>query len=76
MTFALLRGSVRGREPVPSRRIERVIMTIERVAHSGAYVLSQFVGEGAGEYLFTRTYYFCTLKEAKARFKIELKEAK
>jgi hypothetical protein len=51
-------------------------MTIERVAHSGAYVISDFVGEGGGEYLFTRTYYFCTLKEAKARFKIALKEAK
>jgi hypothetical protein len=49
-------------------------MTIERVRHSGAYVLSDFVGEGAGEYLFTRTYYFCTLKEAKARFKIAIVE--
>jgi hypothetical protein len=51
-------------------------MTIEKVRQSGAYVLSEFVGEGAGEYLFTRTYYFCTLKEAKARFKIALMEAK
>jgi ribosomal protein S19 len=51
-------------------------MTIERVAHSGAYVISDFVGEGAGEYLFTRTYYGYTLKQAKAQFKIELKEAK
>jgi hypothetical protein len=47
-------------------------MTIERVAHSGAYVLSAFVGEGAGEYLFTRTYYGYTLKQAKAQFKIAL----
>jgi len=47
-------------------------MTIERVAHSGAYVLSAFVGEGAGEYLFTRTYYGYTLREAKAQFKIAL----
>jgi len=47
-------------------------MTIERVAHSGAYVLSAFVGEGAGEYLFTRTYYGYTLREAKSRFKLEL----
>jgi hypothetical protein len=30
-------------------------MTVERVRHSGAYVISDFVGEGAGEYLFTRT---------------------
>ena len=48
-------------------------MTIERVRHSGAYVISQFVGEGAGEYLFTRTYYGYTLREAKARFKQEIK---
>jgi hypothetical protein len=48
-------------------------MTIERVRHSGAYVISHFVGEGAGEYLFTRTYYGYTLREAKAQFKIALK---
>jgi len=41
---------------------------IERV--NGAYVLSDLVGEGAGEYLFTRTYYGYTLKQAKAQFKI------
>jgi hypothetical protein len=51
-------------------------MTIERVRHSGAYVISDFVGEGAGEYLFTRVYYGYTLKQAKTQFKIELKEAK
>jgi hypothetical protein len=51
-------------------------MTIERVRHSGAYVLSEFVGEGAGEYLFTRSYYGYTIKQAKALFKIALKEAK
>jgi ribosomal protein S19 len=45
-------------------------MTIERVRHSGAYVLSDFVGEGAGEYLFTRTYYGYTLREAKAQFRL------
>jgi hypothetical protein len=49
-------------------------MTIERVAHSGAYVLSDFVGEGAGEYLFTCTYYGYTLAQAKAQFKIALAE--
>jgi len=49
-------------------------MTIERVAHSGAYVLSDFVGEGAGEYLFTRTYYGYTLAQAKAQFNIALAE--
>jgi hypothetical protein len=47
-------------------------MTVERVRHSGAYVISQFVGEGAGEYLFTRTYYGYTLRDAKSRFKQEL----
>jgi len=49
-------------------------MTIERVAHSGAYVLSDLVGTGAGEYLFTRTYYGYTLAQAKAQFKIALAE--
>lgn len=49
-------------------------MTIERVAHSGAYVLSAFVGEGAGEYLFTRTYYGYTKREAVAQFKIAIVE--
>ena len=47
-------------------------MTVERVRYSGAYVISQFIGEGAGEYLFTRTYYGYTLREAKAQFKIAL----
>jgi hypothetical protein len=47
-------------------------MTIEKVRHSGAYVLSELVGEGAGEYLFTRSYYCYTLKQAKAQFKIAL----
>jgi hypothetical protein len=50
-------------------------MTIERVRHSGAYVISELAGEGAGAYLFTRTYYGYTLKQAKAQFKIALKEA-
>lgn len=47
-------------------------MTIERVRHSGAIVISDFTGEGAGEYLFTRTYYGYTIKQAKALFKIAL----
>lgn len=49
-------------------------MTVERVRHSGAYVISQFTGEGAGEYLFTRTYYGYTLRDAKAQFRIALAE--
>ena len=47
-------------------------MTVERVRHSGAYVISQFIGEGAGEYLFTRTYYGYTLKQAKAQFRLAI----
>ena len=52
-------------------------MTIERLRHSGAIVISDFTGKGAGEYLFTRTYYGYTLSEAKTQFKIALaKEGK
>jgi len=51
-------------------QLREIVMTIERVQHSGAYVISEIVGEGAGEYLFTRTYYGYTLKQAKAQFKI------
>jgi hypothetical protein len=51
-------------------------MTVERVRHSGAIIVSSFVGTGRGEYLFTRTYYGYTIKQAKAQFKIALKEAK
>ena len=47
-------------------------MTIERVRHSGAYVISEIAGEGAGEYLFTRTYYGYTIKQAKQLFKIAI----
>ena len=47
-------------------------MTIERVRHSGAIVISDFTGEGSGEYLFTRTYYGYTIKQSKALFKIAL----
>jgi hypothetical protein len=47
-------------------------MSIERVRHSGAYVISDFIGEGAGEYLFTRTYYGYTLREAKQLFKLAI----
>ena len=70
---------VREREPVPRpdlNRVKGLVMTVERVRHSGAYVLSDLVGEGGGAYLFTRTYYGYTLKQAKAQFKIALKEAK
>lgn len=49
-------------------------MTIEKVRHSGAYIISQFIGEGAGEYLFTRTYYGYTLAQAKAKFRTAIRE--
>ena len=39
-------------------------------------VLNAVEVEGGGAYLFTRTYYGYTLREAKAQFKIALKEAK
>ena len=35
-------------------------------------ILALLKGEGAGEYLFTRTYYGYTIKQAKALFKIAL----
>lgn len=47
-------------------------MTVQKVGHSGAYVISELLGEGSGEYLFTRTYYGYTLAQAKAQFKIAL----
>jgi ribosomal protein S19 len=52
--------------------VKGLVMSIERVRHSGAYVISQFIGEGAGEYLFTRTYYGYTLKQAKAQFRLAI----
>ena len=48
-------------------------MTVQKVGHSGAYIISDFVADGKGDYLFTRTYYGYTLAQAKAQFKIELK---
>jgi hypothetical protein len=42
----------------------------------GAWRLSAFVGEGAGEYLLTRCYYFYTKREAIRQFKIDIREAK
>ena len=38
----------------------------------GAWRLSAFIGEGAGEYLFTRCYYFYTKREAIRLFKEEI----
>ena len=42
----------------------------------GAWRLSAFVGEGAGEYLLTRSYYFYNKREAIRQFKIDMREAK
>jgi hypothetical protein len=39
----------------------------------GAWTLSGFIGEGAGEYLFTRSYYFYTKGEAIRLFKEDIK---
>lgn len=40
----------------------------------GAWRLSAFIGEGAGEYLLTRVYYFTNKREALRSFKQELRE--
>ena len=53
-------------------RSGRTLMTIERVKHSGAYVISEIAGEGSNAYLFTRTYYGYTLAQAKAQFRIAI----
>jgi len=46
--------------------------SIDRNAE-GAWRLSAFVGEGAGEYLLTRSYYFTPKREAIRLFKEEMK---
>lgn len=48
------------------------MITVERVRNSSALILSQFVGEGEDEYLFTRTYYGYTVRKAKAQFRLAL----
>lgn len=47
-------------------------MTIDK-NKEGAWRLSAFIGEGAGEYLFTRSYYFTPKREAIRLFKQEIK---
>lgn len=49
-----------------------MITSIDRNAE-GAWRLSAFVGEGAGEYLLTRCYYFTSKREAIAQFKQDIK---
>ena len=41
--------------------------------NQGAWRISAFVGEGAGEYLLTRTYYFTPKSEAIRLFKEEVR---
>ena len=41
----------------------------------GAWTISAFIGEGAGEYLLTQTYYFYNKREAIRQFKIDMREA-
>ena len=47
-------------------------MTIDK-NNEGAWRISDFVGEGAGEYLLTRTYYFTPKAQAIAQFKQDIK---
>ena len=49
-----------------------MIITYNR-NNEGALVLSAFVGEGAGEYLLTRTYYDYTKEQVAKLFKEEMK---
>lgn len=51
-----------------------MIITYQR-NQAGAWVLSAFVGEGAGEYLLSRTYYDYTRAQAVKTFKEEIKKA-
>ena len=39
----------------------------------GAWTISAFIGEGAGEYLLTRSYYFYNKREAIRQFKEDIK---
>lgn len=51
-----------------------MIITYNRNSE-GALVLSAFVGEGAGEYLLTRTYYDYTREQAAKLFREEINKA-
>lgn len=52
-----------------------MITSIDR-NREGAWRISAFVGEGRREYLFTRSYYFYTKREAIRQFQIDIREAK
>lgn len=49
-----------------------MIITYQR-NQAGAWVLSAFVGKGAGEYLLTRSYYGHTKRQAGEMFREEIK---
>ena len=51
-----------------------MIITYQR-NHAGAWVLSAVVGEGAGEYLLTRSYYDYTREQAAKLFREEINKA-
>ena len=55
-----------------NKRVRGQGMTIDK-NREGAWRLSAFVGEGAGEYLLTRTYYFYTKAQAIKQFKQDIK---
>ncbi len=50
-------------------------MIIDR-NNEGAWRISGFTGEGAGDYLLTRVYYFTPKREAIRLFKQEIKNSK
>ena len=61
--------------PMRARESERgrgQEMTIDKNTE-GAWRISKIVGEGAGGYTLTRTYYFYTKREAISLFKQEIK---
>jgi hypothetical protein len=44
-------------------------LTVERVRHSGAIMVTGLVDDGAGAYYLTRTYYGYTLAEARRLYR-------
>ena len=56
-------------------RGRKMIITYQK-NQEGAWVLSAFVGEGAGEYLLTRSYYDYTKRQAGEMFRKEIKREK
>jgi hypothetical protein len=68
----------RARRDTPARERARERgqgMTIDKNSE-GAWRISAFVGEGAGEYLLTHTYYFYTKAQAIKQFKEDTKREK